>query len=119
MTRPLPLAAARARLAKRPGRPPKSGPPPGTPGPPVPAGGGPTGRAGSSADTALAPRLLDVRAGAAYLGLSTTTFRTLVAAGAIPRIRVPTGAHRGELRKVLVDRQDLDRLVETWREDRP
>lgn len=64
------------------------------------------------------PRLLDVRGAAAYLGVSTWTLRELVSRGVLPRVRVPLPAS-GELRKVLLDREDLDRLVEAWKDAAP
>lgn len=59
-------------------------------------------------------RLLDLRVTAGYLGLSTWTVRDLEAAGTLRRVRVPM-AGGGELRKLLFDRHDLDRLVEAWK----
>ena len=63
----------------------------------------------------LAPRLLDLHATAAYLGVSEWTVRDLEAAGLLQRVRVPL-PNQGELRKLLFDRQDLDRCVEMWKE---
>ena len=62
----------------------------------------------------LLPRLLDLRAVAAYLGVSSWTVRDLETNGTLRRVSIPSGAGR-ELRKLLFDRQDLDRLVETWK----
>lgn len=60
-----------------------------------------------------AARLLDVDDAAAYLGVSPWTIRDLEAAGTLKRVRVPL---RGsELRKLLFDRADLDRLIEMWK----
>jgi hypothetical protein len=56
---------------------------------------------------------LDLAGAAAYLALSPWTVRDLEAAGTLKRVRVPTAA--GELRKLLFDRADLDRLVEAWK----
>lgn len=61
------------------------------------------------------PRLLDLRATAAYHGVSEWTVRDLAAAGVLYRVRIPL-PHGGELRKVLFDRTDLDRLIEAWKE---
>lgn len=58
----------------------------------------------------LAPRLLTVDGAAAYLAVSPWTVRDLIHAGALPRVRLPL-PHGGELRKVLFDREDLDRLI--------
>lgn len=67
------------------------------------------------AQQASAPRLLDLRATAAYLGVSEWTVRDLDAAGVLHRVRIPL-PHGGELRKLLFDRSDLDRLIEAWKE---
>jgi hypothetical protein len=61
------------------------------------------------------PRLLDLRAAAAYLGVSPWTVRDLEAAGTLCRVRVPL-PHHGELRKLLFDRVDLDRLIDRWKD---
>lgn len=59
----------------------------------------------------LAPRLLGLEDAGRYLsGLSSRTVRTLLATGALHRVRLPLG--QSELRRVLVDRLDLDRLIE-------
>lgn len=64
---------------------------------------------------ALWPRLLDLHAAAAYLSISEWTVRDLEAAGILARVRIPL-PNQGELRKVLLDRTDLDRLIEVWKE---
>lgn len=86
----------------------------------------------------IAPRLLTLKQAAAYAGISYWTARDLALNGTIPIVRVPsgripTGRQRGSkqpgrvlvpttdprvrsLRKVLVDRLDLDRLIERWKE---
>jgi len=56
-------------------------------------------------------RLLDVEAAAAYLSVSTWTIRDLEAAGELQRVRLPLPGHR-EVRRLLYDVRDLDRLVE-------
>ena len=108
----MPLAAASQRLRGRPGRPRKVPP------------GHDVGRADADASPkerqalaigASAPRLLDLRATAAYLGMSEWTVRDLDAAGVLRRIRVPL-ANGGELRKLLFDRTDLDQLIEAWKD---
>jgi len=124
MSRPLPLADAARRLRKRAGRP-RTRPVtddravvPSTPvRPPTPAfmrarvptwpGLGPSEQA--------PPRLLGVEAAAHYLGrLSPRSVRTLIDTGIIHRVRVPLGD--GELRRVLVDRLELDVLIEQWKD---
>ncbi len=113
----LPLAAASTRLRQKPGRPRKE------------ATGsitldktsdGERGRAPVrrtvvyEAVGAISPRLLDLRAAAAYLGVSPWTIRDLEANGTLRRVNVPSGQGR-DLRKLLFDRQDLDHLVEAWK----
>jgi hypothetical protein len=63
----------------------------------------------------LLPRLLDLEAAATYLGVSPWTVRDLEAAGVLPRVRVPLPGGR-ELRKLLFDKADLDRLIDGWKE---
>jgi len=65
----------------------------------------------------VSPRLLDLHTAAAYLGVSEWTVRDLEAAGTVPRIRIPI-PNAGELRKLLFDRADLDRLIDNWKEAR-
>jgi hypothetical protein len=86
------------------------------------------------------PRLLDLRMAARYTGLSYWTCRDLVAAGVLRAVRVPAvRVDRGPrpnrkpgsksrvyelakkptgnaVRRLLVDRLDLDRLVAEWKE---
>ena len=63
----------------------------------------------------LCPRLLGLEATAAYLGVSPWTVRDLEAAGGLHRIRIPL-ANGGELRKLLFDKNDLDALIESWKD---
>lgn len=118
MKRPdLPLAAAAARLKGKPGRPrkyPQSGHVSGTPGLQPRADAGPERGALAQAASAL-PRLLDLQRTAAYLGVSSWTVRDLEASGILRRVRVPL-PNNGELRKLLFDREDLDRLITMWKE---
>jgi hypothetical protein len=67
------------------------------------------------AQGALTPRLLDLDTAAAYLSMSSWTIRDLEAAGVLPRVRVPLPDGR-ELRKLLFDRADLDRLIGAWKD---
>jgi hypothetical protein len=60
--------------------------------------------------------LLDLPTTASYLGLSPWTVRDLEAAGVLARVRVPMP--RGELRKLLFDRADLDDLITRWKATR-
>ena len=65
----------------------------------------------------VTPRLLNLHTAAAYLGVSEWTVRDLEAAGTLFRIRIPL-PNAGELRKLLFDRADLDRLIDNWKEAR-
>jgi excisionase family DNA binding protein len=56
-------------------------------------------------------RLLSLKDAAAYLGLSYWTLRDLVNAGTLRAVKLPLGAGR-DLRRILLDRRDLDALVE-------
>lgn len=62
----------------------------------------------------LAPRLLDVKATAAYLGgISTWTVRALVENGHLRPVALPACRREGETgRRLLFDRADLDAFVE-------
>ena len=90
------LASAQQRLGK-PGRPRK-----------------PTSE-GTTTVERVPARLLDLDGTAQYLGLSAWTIRDLEAAGTLRRVRVPT-RNGGELRKLLFDRADLDRLIAAWKD---
>jgi hypothetical protein len=65
----------------------------------------------------VSPRLLDLHVSAGYLGLSEWTVRTLEQQGILKRVRIPLPDH-GELRKLLFDRADLDRLIDAWKDAR-
>jgi len=77
-------------------------------------------RAGRAQDgtSAASARLLSVEAAAAYLGVSTWTVRDLLHAGTIARVRLGLGSTR-DLRRILVDRLELDALVEASKERGP
>jgi len=47
--------------------------------------------------------------------VSAWTIRDLEATGVLARVRIPL-PNGGELRKVLFDREDLDRLIARWKE---
>lgn len=110
----LPLAAASVRLRGKPGRPKKVrvGHISGTDTSGTRANSGATG--GTLAYQATAPRLLDLGAAAAYLAVSPWTVRDLESTGTLRRVRVPLPSGR-ELRKLLFDKADLDRLIESWK----
>jgi hypothetical protein len=57
---------------------------------------------------------LDLHATSLYLGISQFTVRELEQQGVLTRVRVPL-SNRGELRKLLFDREALDRLIDAWR----
>jgi hypothetical protein len=59
-------------------------------------------------------RLFSDREASAYLGVSRSQFRAMVAAGKVPRVVVPAEDGR-PLRRMLVDLADLDRLIELWK----
>lgn len=60
----------------------------------------------------VAPRLLDLEGAARYLGnVSPWTIRDFIAAGQLTPVRLP-GPRGEDLRRILLDRLDLDRLIE-------
>ena len=67
---------------------------------------------------AIAPRLLDLGGAARYLAVSIWTVRVLLDAGRLARVRLP-GAGMGDLRRVLLDREDLERLIAASRDPEP
>ena len=58
----------------------------------------------------LAGRLLDLKAAELYSGISAWTLRDLIASGDLPAVRPP------RLRRVWIDRADLDRAIAQWKE---
>lgn len=122
MTRaPLPLATAAQRLRGKPGRPrkspPISEPDPGSaqapqasvhPSTPLLA------RLPEPAVPKMCPRLLDVRGASLYTSLSPRSIRELVATGRLRRVVIP-GANGHDMRRVLIDRLDLDAWIERWK----
>lgn len=114
----LALAAARQRLQRRPGRPRKaeSGHEVAIPeaGTRLKSGL----EKGALAQGASVPRLLDLQATAHYLAVSPWTVRDLEAAGVLKRVCIPLPGGR-DLRKLLFDRAELDRLIEAWKEAGP
>jgi hypothetical protein len=86
---------------------------------------GPAGQAldasgtGSLVDSAspsklITPRLLSLRAAANYLGVSPWTIRDLETKRVLKRVTVPLPGGT-ELRKLLFDKEELDRLIDVWR----
>ena len=70
---------------------------------------------GALAVIAIEPRLLSLEDAARYLGVSPWTVRELEWSGVLPRVRIPFGNGK-ELRKLLFDREDLDRLIDRWKD---
>ncbi len=76
-------------------------------------------RASRAGPPAILPRLLNLRQMADYLGCSYGSARDWVLAGLVPVVEMPPLRPReGErprktLRRVLVDREDLDRFIES------
>jgi hypothetical protein len=62
----------------------------------------------------IGPRLLSLKAAANYLGVSPWTIRDLEARRVLKRVSVPLPGG-AELRKLLFDKVDLDRLIEAWK----
>jgi hypothetical protein len=108
-----------ARLPRRPGRPRKaeSGHVPGTFDTGALDSSGPKGRALALQAPALPfpPRLLDVRRLAGYLSVPEATVYDLASRGVLRRVRVPL-PDGSELRKLLFDRADVDRLIDGWKD---
>ena len=86
---------------------------------------GPAGQAPDASDTGslvdgaspselITPRLLSLRAAANYLGVSPWTVRDLEAKRVLKRVTVPLPGGT-ELRKLLFDKLELDRLIDVWR----
>jgi hypothetical protein len=98
MSASAPLAAASDRLRGKPGRPRK------TPAPDV-----------LLSQPQTIARLLDIEAAGCYLSVSAWTVRDLIANGTLQRVVIPT-ANGKDLRRVLLDRAQLDELVVRWRE---
>ena len=75
--------------------------------------------ADSQPNERIRPRLLNMRQAAAYLGCSFWTARDYILQGLIPVVNMPPlrpragGRPRKTLRRVLVDRADLDTFIET------
>jgi hypothetical protein len=122
MSQPLPLTDASKRLRRHAGRPRKRrlGPsavadrasaPRAAPLPARPSG------PGVAEVWPIGPRLLGVKASARYLGgISPWTIRTYIAEGLLTPVKLPGSKDKADdLRRVLLDRLELDRLVDTSR----
>lgn len=55
-------------------------------------------------------RLLDLNEAEAYSGISAWTLRELIASGDLPAVRPP------HLRRVWIDRADLDKAIAEWKD---
>jgi len=115
-----PLAAASSRLRRPPGRPRLASSPLSPPASQAGALSQAAENAGPIRVTVptlcpVTPRLLDVAGAAEYLSVSEWTIRDLDAAGYLPRVRLPLPGGK-ELRRLLYDRADLDRLVDRSKE---
>lgn len=55
-------------------------------------------------------RLLDLKQAESYSGISAWTLRDLIASGELPAVRPP------RLRRVWIDRADLDKAISDWKE---
>jgi hypothetical protein len=68
----------------------------------------------------IEPRLYDVAAAARYLSISQDLVRELVARGVLRRVRIEAPITRkranAEVRKILLDRADLDAQIVAWRQ---
>jgi hypothetical protein len=104
MSAPLPLAAAAERLRRKRGRPPLTDE--------EKSRRAEQRRQRREAElTALNPRLLNIPASARYMSVSPWVIRDLIANGTLRRVLIP-GAGGNDVRRVLLDRYDLDRLIE-------
>ena len=77
------------------------------------------------AANAFVPRCLNRDQAALYLGVSADTVDRLINSGTVPIVRVPVARHRvtgkgidGVNRRILIDRCDLDALIERSKESR-
>jgi hypothetical protein len=78
------------------------------------ASGQPKRRSGATTEA----RLLNLNDAAAYLGISYWTMRDLVNGGQVPTIRIPSprSSDGRSIRRILVDRRDLDAFIERNKE---
>jgi hypothetical protein len=69
-------------------------------------------------DSGSGPRLLDLRAASAHSGIPLWTLRRLIWNGAIHVVRLPSldGREGKPMRRVLLDRADLDRWIDARKE---
>ena len=63
------------------------------------------------------PRLLDLTAAAAYLGISRSAIRQLVDSRQLSRVRLPSlSKSQGRLDRFLLDKADLDAVIDQCKE---
>jgi hypothetical protein len=62
----------------------------------------------------MCPRLMTVKSTGQYLGVTVWRVRGLIHAGVLKPVRIPLG-NGAEERKHLLDRRDLDELIERWK----
>jgi hypothetical protein len=55
-------------------------------------------------------RLLDIKTASAQFGIAVGTLRALINSGDVPVVAIPG------VRRILIDRRDLERCVESWKE---
>jgi len=61
------------------------------------------------------PRLLDLQKASEYLSMNIWTIRKLIDKGTLTRVSIPL-PHGAQLKRVYLDRHDLDRLIDRWRD---
>ena len=61
------------------------------------------------------PQLIDTKTAAALLGISVWTVRRLIDSGALPTVKIPATQGR-DVRRILIDRTDIERVVQTWKQ---
>jgi excisionase family DNA binding protein len=83
-----------------------------------PASAGRRRQSRNSAAAEITPRLLNLNQAAEYLGISYWSVRDLVQSGMLASVKLPAPRARDgrSIRRTLIDRQDLDQLIELWKE---
>jgi excisionase family DNA binding protein len=78
----------------------------------------PTDRGAVEKDVAQQSRLMDLNSAAAYLGVSYWTVREWVFNGVLPSVKLPKPRTKdGQvLRRILIDRPDLDKFIDANKE---
>jgi excisionase family DNA binding protein len=59
-------------------------------------------------------RLLDIEGASKYMSVSVWTIRDLIASGTLKRVMIPLGGR--DVRRVLLDRRDIDALIDRVKE---